>query len=118
MPILVALSHFNKHWHGIFQKTTNWADGAAFVTQCPITPNNSFLYEFNVEQSGTYWYHSHLCKSPLPDFKIFANDWYQATQYCDGLRGAMVIYDPQDPHRALYDVDDGQLILLLFTPFM
>lgn len=42
--------------------------------------------------AGTFWYHSHL-----------------ATQYCDGLRGALVIYDPDDPHKDLYDVDDGQL---------
>jgi hypothetical protein len=30
-----------------------------------------------------------------------------ATQYCDGLRGPLIIYDPRDPHRSLYDVDDG-----------
>jgi iron transport multicopper oxidase len=41
---------------------------------------------------GTYWYHSH----------------YQA-QYCDGLRGALVIYDPNDPQARLYDVDDGEI---------
>jgi len=23
-----------------------------------------------------------------------------ATQYCDGLRGAMVVYDPNDPHKS------------------
>jgi hypothetical protein len=28
-------------------------------------------------------------------------------QYCDGLRGPLVIYDPHDPHKALYDVDNG-----------
>uniref|UniRef100_A0A0W0FNJ6 Laccase n=1 Tax=Moniliophthora roreri TaxID=221103 RepID=A0A0W0FNJ6_MONRR len=79
------------HWHGIFQKTTNWADGATFVNQCPIAKGNSFLYDFNVpDQAGTFWYHSHL-----------------STQYCDGLRGALVIYDPNDPHASLYDVDDG-----------
>ena len=41
---------------------------------------------------GTFWYHSH----------------YQA-QYCDGLRGALVIYDPADPHADMYDVDDGEI---------
>ncbi len=41
---------------------------------------------------GTYWYHSH-----------FKN------QYCDGLRGPLVIYDPNDPHRGLYDVDNGKI---------
>ncbi|KAG6836180.1 hypothetical protein H0H93_010585 [Arthromyces matolae] len=30
-----------------------------------------------------------------------------ATQYCDGLRGPFVIYDPEDPHGPLYDIDDG-----------
>jgi hypothetical protein len=40
---------------------------------------------------GTFWYHSH--------FK---------TQYCDGLRGPLVVYDACDPHRDLYDVDDGK----------
>jgi len=35
-----------------------------------------------------------------------------ATQYCDGLRGAFILDDPEDPHIALYDVDDGQYILI------
>ncbi|KAI0765644.1 TvLac6 [Trametes elegans] len=85
------------HWHGLFQHTTNWADGPAFVTQCPITTGNDFLYNFQAQgQTGTYWYHSHL-----------------ATQYCDGLRGAMVIYDPYDPHAHLYDVDDESTVITL-----
>lgn len=36
------------------------------------------------------------------------SDGLVVSQYCDGLRGAMVIYDPNDPHRHLYDVDDGE----------
>ncbi|KIK54015.1 hypothetical protein GYMLUDRAFT_264864 [Collybiopsis luxurians FD-317 M1] len=84
------------HWHGLFQKSTNWADGA-FVTQCPIASGNSFLYNFNVpDQAGTFWYHSHL-----------------STQYCDGLRGALVIYDPEDPYASLYDVDDESTVITL-----
>ncbi len=31
-----------------------------------------------------------------------------ATQYCDGLRGPMVVYDPFDPHMLRYDIDDGE----------
>ncbi|KAI0676138.1 TvLac7 [Trametes maxima] len=85
------------HWHGLFQHTTNWADGPAFVTQCPIIAGNDFLYNFQVpDQTGTYWYHSHL-----------------ATQYCDGLRGPLVIYDPHDPHKHLYDVDDESTVITL-----
>ncbi|KAF9062893.1 laccase [Rhodocollybia butyracea] len=83
------------HWHGIFQETTNWADGPPFVNQCPIAANNSFLYEFTVpDQAGTFWYHSHL-----------------ATQYCDQLRGGLVVYDPNDALADLYDVDNGSTII-------
>ncbi|KAF8505410.1 laccase [Russula emetica] len=79
------------HWHGIQQHGFNANDGTSFVTQCPIIPGDVFRYQFNVpNQTGTYWYHSH-----------FLN------QYCDGLRGAFVVRDPQDPHADLYDVDDG-----------
>lgn len=62
------------HWHGIFQRGSAYADGPVGVTQCPITPGNSFLYDFRVpDQAGTFWYHSHYL-----------------SQYCDGLRGAFV----------------------------
>ncbi|KAH7909939.1 laccase [Hygrophoropsis aurantiaca] len=85
------------HWHGLFQRHQNQMDGLAFVTQCPITPNNSFLYNFNVgSQVGTYWYHSHY-----------------GVQYCDGLRGPLIIYDPEDPYRFFYDIDDESTIITL-----
>ena len=41
-----------------------------------------------------------------------------STQYCDGLRGAIVVYDPQDPHASLYDVDDGESMFILGVPFL
>ncbi|KAJ7100468.1 laccase [Mycena epipterygia] len=85
------------HWHGFFQRNTSWADGPAFVNQCPIAANHSFLYDFQArEQAGTFWYHSHL-----------------STQYCDGLRGPMVVYDYSDPQKHLYDVDDASTVITL-----
>lgn len=36
----------HQHWHGLFQKGTNWADGPSFINQCPIASGNSFLYDF------------------------------------------------------------------------
>jgi hypothetical protein len=33
--------------------------------------------------------------------------FHTATQYCDGLRGAFVVYDPNDPHKDHYTVDNG-----------
>uniref|UniRef100_A0ACD5VTY4 Uncharacterized protein n=4 Tax=Avena sativa TaxID=4498 RepID=A0ACD5VTY4_AVESA len=48
------------HWHGIMQLLTPWADGTSMVTQCPIQPNSSYTYRFNVTgQEGTLWWHAH-----------------------------------------------------------
>lgn len=45
------------HWHGVllpFQM-----DGVPGVSFPGIAPHSTFVYEFPVLQSGTYWYHSH-----------------------------------------------------------
>ena len=50
-----VLTSLSQHWHGFFQKGTNWADGPAFVNQCPISSGHSFLYDFHVpDQAGTF----------------------------------------------------------------
>ncbi|KAJ7238982.1 laccase [Mycena rebaudengoi] len=85
------------HWHGFLQARTSGMDGPSFVNQCPIAPATTFDYVFDTAgQTGNYWYHSHL-----------------STQYCDGLRGAFVVYDPNDPLGHLYDVDDDSTIITL-----
>ncbi|MCJ1386547.1 hypothetical protein MMC17_009673 [Xylographa soralifera] len=90
------------HWHGIFQQGTNFMDGPVGVTQCGIPPGGSYTYEFTVScsptppqqflttsqinQPGTYWYHSHV-----------------GGQYPDGLRGPLIIHDPNSPYAGQYD---------------
>ncbi len=46
------------HWHGILIK--NDQDGVPFVNSLPIEPNSTKIYEFRINQTGTYWYHSHV----------------------------------------------------------
>lgn len=45
------------HWHGIILPYT--MDGVPGVAFPGIAPNSTFKYKFEVEQNGTYWYHSH-----------------------------------------------------------
>ncbi len=45
------------HWHGIL--LPNFQDGVPYLTTPPIKPGTTFKYEFELKQSGTYWYHSH-----------------------------------------------------------
>lgn len=48
------------HWHGIRQIGTPWSDGTGGVTQCPINPGDTFIYEFVVDKAGTFLYHAHF----------------------------------------------------------
>jgi FtsP/CotA-like multicopper oxidase with cupredoxin domain len=45
------------HWHGLLVPAA--MDGVPGVSFPGIRPRSTFLYEFPVRQSGTYWYHSH-----------------------------------------------------------
>ncbi|PSR86345.1 L-ascorbate oxidase [Actinidia chinensis var. chinensis] len=47
------------HWHGISQKGTPWADGTASISQCVINPGETFVYRFQLDKAGTYFYHGH-----------------------------------------------------------
>ncbi|KAH2372493.1 Multicopper oxidase abr1 [Aspergillus fumigatus] len=68
------------HWHGFHQYMTGTMDGSNQVTQCALPPGSSMRYEFDVNQTGTYWYHSH-----------------EMGQYPDGLRGPFIVRDPSPP---------------------
>lgn len=45
------------HWHGLLVPPQH--DGVPGVSFPGIKPGGSYLYEFDVKQNGTYWYHSH-----------------------------------------------------------
>jgi len=73
------------HWHGIILPTG--MDGVPGVSFGGIKPGETFEYQFVVNQSGTYWYHSH-----------------SGFQEQTGLYGALVI-DPIEPEPFSYDRD-------------
>jgi CopA family copper-resistance protein len=73
------------HWHGIILPTG--MDGVPGVSFGGIQPGETFEYQFAVNQSGTYWYHSH-----------------SGFQEQTGLYGALVI-DPIEPEPFSYDRD-------------
>lgn len=45
------------HWHGL--RVPNAMDGVPHLTQKPIAPGETFFYEFDTPDAGTYWYHPH-----------------------------------------------------------
>jgi FtsP/CotA-like multicopper oxidase with cupredoxin domain len=78
------------HWHGIVLPST--MDGAPGFDFEAIAPGATFVYRFEVKQSGTYWYHSH-----------------SGMQEQIGLLGAIII-DPKEPSSVAYDRE--HLVLL------
>ncbi|KAG2592877.1 hypothetical protein PVAP13_5NG584700 [Panicum virgatum] len=64
-----AQHNISLHWHGIRQLRTGWADGPAYITQCPIQTGQSYVYNFTITgQRGTLWWHAHI-------------SWLRATVY-------------------------------------
>jgi FtsP/CotA-like multicopper oxidase with cupredoxin domain len=70
------------------------------VSQQPVPPGGTFTYRFKAEPAGTFWYHSHT-----------------AEQYGDGLRGPLIVDDPNDPHKSRYDTDSDDHVLMLADVF-
>ena len=73
------------HWHGLI--LPNEMDGVPGLTFAGIKPGNTYHYQFDVIQNGTYWYHSH-----------------SGFQEQKGVYGAIII-DPAEPEPFAYDRD-------------
>lgn len=73
------------HWHGILLPAN--MDGVPGLSFDGINRGESYLYEFDVRQGGTYWYHSH-----------------SGFQEQGGMYGPLII-DPIEPEPFSYDRD-------------
>ena len=77
------------HWHGI--RLSSSMDGTDDV-QKPIPPGESFVYQMEVPDAGTFWYHSH---------------YNETTQMEKGLYGALIVEEESD-----ILVDNDRVLLL------
>lgn len=73
------------HWHGLILPAS--MDGVPGISFNGIDPGQTFRYQFDVKQSGTFWYHSH-----------------SAFQEQTGVYGSIII-DPVEPEPFTYDRD-------------
>ncbi len=73
------------HWHGMILPPG--MDGVPGISFDGIKPGETFTYQFDVRQNGTFWYHSH-----------------SRFQEQTGMYGAIVI-DPSRPDAVAYDRD-------------
>jgi len=83
------------HWHGV--RLPNAMDGVPFITQKPVQPGETFVYEFTPRDAGTFWFHPHVRASE---------------QVERGLYGVLVVEDAQPPpysRELVWVVDDWLL---------
>src|SRR6202453_3615050 len=73
------------HWHG-FEDVVGY-DGMPGISQEPVKPGSRFVYEFDIHQTGTYFYHSHM-----------------AMQEMTGMLGGFIMH-PRTPHLPHCDKD-------------
>ena len=59
------------HWHGI--RLDNRFDGVPFVTQDPVFPGASFVYQVRFPDPGIYWYHPHHREDVTQDLGLYGN---------------------------------------------
>ncbi len=75
------------HWHG--QRLPNGMDGVAGLTQPPIEPGKTYVYEFEAKRAGTFMYHPHAD---------------EMTQLAMGMMGSWVTH-PRSPKTMQVDRD-------------
>tara|TARA_R110001592_G_C13171500_1_gene749900 strand:+ start:1509 stop:3317 length:1809 start_codon:yes stop_codon:yes gene_type:complete len=82
---MMDTKHSSIHWHGILLPFP--MDGVPGVNFAGIKPGETYEYEYDVVQAGTYWYHSH-----------------SAFQEQTGAYGPLII-EPKIPEDFSYDRD-------------
>ncbi len=82
------------HWHG--QRLPNGMDGVTGLTQPPIEPGKTFVYEFVARRPGTFMYHPHAD---------------EMVQMAMGMMG-MWITHPKQKHPLIDEVDRDFCFLL------
>lgn len=100
--------HTTIHWHGIFLPAG--MDGVGGLNQPQIPPGKTFVYEFELKQSGTFMYHPHAD---------------EMVQMAMGMMGSLVVHpkNPED-HKvdrdfcflmAAYDIEPGTMTARINT---
>lgn len=84
--------HTSIHWHGLLLP---WGmDGVSGLTQPPIKPGETFVYEFTLTQHGTHMYHPHAD---------------EMVQMAMGMMGMFIIH-PKEPVTPAVDRDYAVLL--------
>ncbi len=83
------------HCHGL--RLPNAMDGVPDLTQAPIKQGEKFIYEFDLPDAGTFWYHPHI---------------QTVEQVGRGLHGALIVEEKTPPkvdRELVWVIDDWRV---------
>ncbi|KAK3713673.1 Multicopper oxidase ctb12 [Vermiconidia calcicola] len=83
------------HFHGIGQKASPWSDGVPGLTQGLLRPGASYLYKWQAQESGAYFYHAHA-----------------RAQMMDGMYGAILILGHEERPFHLISADGAEQVAM------
>jgi len=86
--------HTSVHWHG--QRVPSGMDGVSGLTQKPIKPGQTFVYEFVARRPGSFMYHPHAD---------------EMTQMAMGMMGLWITH-PKEKHPLIDEVNRDFCFLL------
>jgi FtsP/CotA-like multicopper oxidase with cupredoxin domain len=81
------------HSHGLFVPPD--MDGVPVISQTAVMPGETFTYEYTIRNAGSHMYHSHFMAQ---------------RQVPQGLLGALVVTDPDDPDEYESDIDYAMVL--------
>ena len=81
------------HSHGLFVPPD--MDGVPVISQTAVMPGETFTYEYTIRNAGSHMYHSHFMAQ---------------RQVPQGLLGALVVTDPNDPDEYESDIDYAMVL--------
>ena len=85
------------HMHGLTMKGQPYVDGVSGVTQCGSSPLSSQVYEFEVFDVGTHYWHGHV-----------------SFERSDGFQGPIIITDPEsEEEMKLEEMYDDEAVVFL-----
>ncbi|MDT8394346.1 MAG: multicopper oxidase domain-containing protein [Bacteroidales bacterium] len=95
------------HWHGII--LPNLYDGVPYLNTPPIKPGTTFQYRIPVNQSGTYWYHSHTMLQEQKGVygAIVIHPKEKSLQYDKDLAVVLSDWTSEDPMNVLRNLKRG-----------
>jgi hypothetical protein len=92
------------HWHGL---VLPFYDGVPYLNTPPIKPGQTLKYEFPINQSGTYWYHSHTMLQEQSSVWIYCYSSQKETLVYDKSGADVIRWTNEKPMNVLRNLKRG-----------